>query len=219
MAVGSVGDARARGAGIAWLLIEARNLPCSGGGRWRGGLNEQAARAGGILLLGQLLIRLVIARRDAALLLGMKDRRAEIAGQWRAERRRGFWQVVVAAWQAGDAVGDVLVLRIVEFLVFRFYAARLQRPVGQAEDGEAGDGAEADQHPAREPRDAGPVWPQAEFGGKRAGCAVVGGLVGHGEGAPSVRTMRTRCSELPSPICSSAAANKVSTIMSVPRTR
>src|SRR5208283_380536 len=115
-----------------------------------------------ILFLGQLLIRLAVVRRDTALLLGMKDRRAEIAGQRRTERWSGFGQVVVAARQAGDAVGDVLVLRIVEFLVFRFYAARLQRPVGQPEDGKAGDGAETDQHPAREARDARPVWPQAQ---------------------------------------------------------
>ena len=66
---------------------------------------------------------------------------------------------------------------------------------------------------------AGPVWPQAQFGGQRARRTVVGVLVGHCDGVPSVRTMRTRCSELPSPICSSAAANKVSTIMSAPRTR
>ena len=128
---------------------------------------------------------------------GVDDRPAEIAGQRRAELRRGARQTRIVARQVGEAVRGRAIAGVVEFGAGGLLL-RLQGEEQRAADADRRDGAKAEQHLAREPRHRRPARiaaaspAAADRRSDRPRRLFVRG-VGHDCGLPSVRTMRTFC--------------------------
>ena len=182
------------------------------------GLGEETAEPRRLDLLGPAL-RLRIRRRRGRHGVRrspcVEDRLAEIAGQRRPERGRLARQAGVVLRQASEALGGGTVLRGKQLLAALRRVASLERVAERARNGERRNGAQANQHPARQACDARPLAPKPQIGrydGRRRRRLFFRTFRRHDRGLPSVRTMRTRRSLSLSPRRNSAAANRRSTM-------
>src|ERR1700719_3483747 len=171
----------------------------------------------------------LLLRIDRTRPLRVEHRPAEVARQWRSERRssrfRREWVITgnagIVTRQGGETVRRRLVLGVVELRpAAGLVVSLIERPDQRARDCDPGDTREAHQHLAREPCHRRPFGAQAQLPHKVAVTLRLSlFLLAHHASLPSVRTTRTRRSEPLSPRRRSAAANRRSTIMWLPRTR
>ncbi len=184
---------------------------------------EEMAGARGLSLLRQLLLGWIglagrghagchaRTRRAGAALGGIQDRAAQIPRQRRSQLRRAGRRSRIVLRQRREAIGPRLAVGRVELGFGGRSAMAAHRPRDGRHNSDATNGAEANQHLARETGDRNRILAEAQC------CCDLflrrgDGLV-HDDHRASVRIIRTcRSAPLP-PMRSSAAANSRSTIM------